>query len=64
MSISNIFSGCSSLEEANISYLNLENVEDMSNMFNDCSKLKKIYIKLHGTGTVKICQICLKSVLH
>ena len=50
--MSEMFSGCSSLEEINLSNCNTENVTNMSKMFSNCRSLKKINLSKINTEKV------------
>ena len=50
--MSQMFYGCSSLKELNLSNFNTNNVTLMSDMFNGCSSLKEL--NLSNFNTIKV----------
>ena len=65
--MSYMFAGCSKLKSVDLTYMNLQKVEDMSYMFNYCLVLKTIYLKGLNTSNVKkmnsMFELC-KSLKH
>lgn len=51
--MSYMFAGCSKLKSVDLTYMNLQNVEDMDNMFYYCLVLKTVYLKGLNTSNVK-----------
>lgn len=51
--MTNMFSGCTSLEELDVSKFNTSNVTDMSGMFSNCSSLKEIDVSNFDVQKVK-----------
>lgn len=51
--MSYMFAGCSKLKSVDLTYMNLQKVEDMDNMFYYCLALKTIYLKGLNTSNVK-----------
>lgn len=51
--MSYMFAGCSNLKSVDLTYMNLQNVEDMDNMFYYCLVLKTVYLKGLNTSNVK-----------
>ena len=47
-----MFSGCSSLEEINLSNFSTTNVKDLSYMFSGCSSLKELDISNFDTKNI------------
>ena len=50
--MSDMFNGCYSLEELNISNFNTDNVTNMDGMFLDCSLLKELNLSNFNTNNV------------
>ena len=50
--MSNMFYGCSSLKELNLSYFNTNNVTNMNGMFYRCSSLKELNLNNFNTNNV------------
>ena len=49
-----LFYGCTSLKELDLSNFNTENITDMSYMFYNCSSLKKLNISNFNVNKVKV----------
>ena len=48
-----MFSGCKNLQKLNVSYLNINNAKNISNMFSECSNLKEINASNFKTNNYK-----------
>ena len=53
-----MFSECSSLQSINLSSFNTTNVKDMSDMFCECSSLKKENVKISYYGKKLLDEDC------
>lgn len=51
-SMTSMFSGCSQLENIDVSHFNTSNVMSMTNMFNGCSNLKNVDVSHFNTSNV------------
>lgn len=51
-SMSNMFAGCKTLAEVDVSNFKTENVTDMSDMFSGCAKLEELNVKNFNTSNV------------